>query len=76
MGCPLVVTNAVAAGVSYSLATDAVGLNTDTLGVQIAWSETSNADDWSKNLIRSRVEGRFATWVFAPLGVVVGDLTA
>ena len=74
-GTPLVVTNAVTAGVSYTLATDAIGLNTDTLGVQVTWSETSNADDWSKNLIRSRVEGRYATSVFSPLGVVVGDLT-
>ena len=74
-GVPLVITNAVTAGVSYALATGAVGLNVDTLGVQVAWSETSNSDDWSKNLIRSRVEGRFATLVFAPLGVVVGDLT-
>jgi hypothetical protein len=30
-------------------------------GQQIAWSETSNADDWSKNLIRMRCEGRYAT---------------
>lgn len=28
------------------------------------------------NLIRGRCEGRFATSVYAPLGVVVGDLTA
>jgi hypothetical protein len=35
----------------------------------------SNADDWSKNLIRARTEGRFATSVFSPGGVVVGDLT-
>jgi hypothetical protein len=33
-------------------------------------------EDWSKNLIRARCEGRFATSVFAPLGVVTGDLTA
>jgi hypothetical protein len=74
-GTPLVATNAVAAGVSYTLAEGAVILNTDSYGVQIAWSEMSNADDWSKNLIRARCEGRYATSVAAPLGVVVGDLT-
>ena len=74
-GTPLVVSNAVAAGVSYSLAQGAVGLNTDSLGVQIAWSETSNSDDWSRNLIRARAEGRYATSVFQPMGIVVGDLT-
>jgi len=39
-------------------------------GVHIAWSETSNADDWSCNLIRARCEGRYAVSVFRPLGVV------
>jgi hypothetical protein len=75
-GTPLVVTNAVTAGVSYTLAEGAIILNTDSFGVQIAWSETSNADDFSKNLIRARCEGRYVTSVAAPLGVVVGDLTA
>ena len=51
-------------------------LDTDQTGTGVQWSETSNADDWSKNLIRARCEGRFATSVYAPLGVVVGDLTA
>ena len=71
----MVVSIAQAVGVAHALASGAVALDTDTSGVQIAWSETSNADDWSKNLIRSRCEGRYATSVFAPLGVVVGDLT-
>jgi hypothetical protein len=74
-GTPLVVSTAVTAGVSYTVAQGAVGLNTHSQGVQVTWSESSNADDWSKNLIRARCEGRYATSVFAPLGVVVGDLT-
>ena len=44
-GTPLVATNAVAAGVAYTLAQGAVGLMTDQQGVQVAWSETSNSDD-------------------------------
>jgi hypothetical protein len=39
-------------------------------------SETSNATDWATNMIRCRVEGRFATSVFSPAAVVKGDLTA
>jgi hypothetical protein len=70
------VTNAQTAGVAHTLASGAVGLNPDTQGVQIASSETSNADDWSKNLIRTRCEGRYTTSVFQPLGVVQSDLTA
>jgi hypothetical protein len=36
----------------------------------------SNADDFSRNLIRARCEGRYATIVPTPLGVVSADLTA
>ena len=67
-------SNAVAAGVSYSVAQGAVGLNVDSQGVQVTWSESSNADDWSKNLLRARC--RYATSVYAPLGICVADLTA
>ena len=74
-GVPVVVSIVQALGVAHGLASGAVALDTDTSGVQIAWSETSNADDWSKNLIRARCEGRYATSVFSPLGVVSCDLT-
>jgi HK97 family phage major capsid protein len=75
-GVPVVVSNAQAAGVSHAVGNGAVGLDTDTAGVQVAWSETSNATDWATNMIRCRVEGRFATSVFSPAAVVKGDLTA
>ena len=75
-GVPITVTNAQTAGVAHTLASGAVGLNTGSEGVQFAWSETSNADDWSRNLICARCEGRYATSVFQPLGVVQSDLTA
>lgn len=75
-GVPIVVTNAQTEGVGHTLADGAAGIDTDSSGVAVQWSETSNADDWSKNLIRARCEGRFATSVFKPLGVVQSDLTA
>jgi HK97 family phage prohead protease/HK97 family phage major capsid protein len=75
-GVAVVSTNAATEGVAHTLAQGAAGIDTDTQGVQVAWSETSNSDDWSKNLIRARVEGRYATSVFKPLGVVRSDLTA
>jgi len=58
------------------MAVDAVVVDTDTQGISVTWTETSNTDDWSKNLIRARCEGRFATSVYSPLGVVTADLTA
>jgi Phage capsid family len=59
-GVPLVVSTAVTAGVSYTVAQGATGLNTDGRGAEVTWSESSNADDWSRNLIRARCEGRYA----------------
>lgn len=74
-GVPVVITTAATVGIAHTLATGAAGLDTDG-DVAIQWSETSNGDDWSKNLIRARCEGRFAASVFRPLGVVASDLTA
>ena len=42
---------------------EAVLVDTDTIGVGVQWSETSNADDFAKNLIRARCEGGFGTSV-------------
>lgn len=75
-GVPVVTSVSQAAGTGHVLAVDAVVVDTDTQGVGVQWSESSNADDFSKNLIRARCEGRFGTSVYAPLGVVVADLTA
>ncbi len=47
-----------------------------TQGVQVQWSETATADSFAKNQIIARCEGRFATSVYSPLGVVTADLTA
>lgn len=58
------------------LSCDAVVLETDTQGVGVQWSETSNSDDFAKNLIRARCEGGFGTSVLSPLGVVSCDLVA
>jgi hypothetical protein len=75
-GVPVVATVSEAAGVGHVLAVDAVAVDTDTIGVGVQWSETSNTDDFAKNLIRARCEGRFGTSVLSPLGVVSCDLTA
>lgn len=73
---PIATTVSATAGVGHVIAQDAVVLDTDAQGVQVMWSETSNADDFAKNLTRCRVEGRYGTSVLAPLGVVSADLTA
>ena len=73
---PVVATVSEAAGVGHVLARDAVVVDTDTIGVAVRFSQTSSADDFSKNLIRALCEGRFGTSVLNPLGVVSCDLTA
>ena len=55
-----------AAGVGHVLASDAVVVDTDSQGVGVQWSETSNSDDFAKNLIRARFEGRYGTSVLSP----------
>ncbi|MEV0946995.1 hypothetical protein [Rhodococcus sp. NPDC049939] len=49
--------------------------STDQSGVQVQWSE-NESDDFSKNQIRARVEGRFQIDVFQPLGIVKIATTA
>ena len=75
-GVPIATTISATAGTGHVLAADAVAVDVDAQGVQVMWSETSNADDWAKNLIRARCEGRFGTSVLSPLGVVVATLAA
>jgi HK97 family phage major capsid protein len=75
-GVPIATTIAQAAGVGHVLAKNAVAVDTDHLGVQLTWSETSNADDFSRNLNRARLEGRYGTSVYLPGGVVKATLAA
>jgi hypothetical protein len=70
---PIVVSTSQTAAVGHVLARDAVVVDTDR-GVEVQWSENSNADDWSKNLIRARCEGRYGTSVYSPLGVLKAAL--
>jgi len=46
-----------AAGVGHVPARDTVVVDTDSLSVGVQWSENSNADDFSKNLIRDPLRG-------------------
>jgi hypothetical protein len=43
-GTPVVISTSQALGVSHTVGAGAVGLDVDQQGVQVAWSETSNAD--------------------------------
>jgi hypothetical protein len=75
-GVPIACTISQTAGVGHVLARGAVTVDTDNLGVQLTWSETSNATDFSQNLTRARLEGRWGTSVFQPGGVVKATLVS
>ena len=75
-GVPVVTTVSATPGTAHALARDAVVLATDNNGISLQWSETSNATDFQENLVRARCEGRFATMVYRPGGIVVATLTA
>jgi HK97 family phage major capsid protein len=73
-GVPIATTISQTAGVGHVLANNAVMVDVDHLGVQLTWSETSNATDFSQNLSRARLEGRWGTSVYLPGGVVKAAL--
>lgn len=75
-GVPIATTVSATVGTGHVIAADAVMIFTDSQGVQVQWSETSNATDFESNMIRSRCETRSATGILSPLGVVVATLTA
>jgi hypothetical protein len=83
-GIPVVVVPALADGGGYAVAENAVALDIDNFGIQTKWSDnavtvTSSSagySDFEANAQRLRVEGRFGTSVYQPLGVVAVDTAA
>ena len=73
-GVPIATTVSQEVGTGHVLAVDAVAVDTDTQGVGVQWSESSNDTDFAQNMLRARCEGRFGTSVYSPLGVVVAAL--
>ncbi|MEV0947236.1 hypothetical protein [Rhodococcus sp. NPDC049939] len=72
---PVAVANTVPEGRAYAFAADSVLADTDASGVQMQRSENVS-DDFTKNLVRGQVEGRYNFSVTRPLGVVQIATTA
>lgn len=75
-GVPVVTCVRQTPGAVDVLARESVFVDVDTTGVQVQWSENSNDTDFVQNLIRARFEGRWATSVKRPLGVVHATVVA
>lgn len=73
-GQPVALSLAVTAGTGWLINRDAATLYTDTSGIEIAWAMA--ADDFTRNQVRARCEGRFDVAVPRPLGIVKMTLTA
>lgn len=71
-GVPVVTSNQLTPGEAVSLDLATVGLDTDTFGIQVQWS---NAAGFETNEVKARVEGRWGVSVYQPLGVVKATLT-
>lgn len=67
-GVPVTLALGLPAKTGVLLDLSAVALSTDGVGIETKWSENVS-DDFSKNQLRARVEGRFELDVFQPLGV-------
>lgn len=74
-GVPVVLSPTITVNVGAVLDTGTVAVNTDTQGVRLQWSEF-DADDFVKNLLKVRAEGRFGVSVYQPSGVVKATLPA
>ncbi|MRX45327.1 phage major capsid protein [Agromyces kandeliae] len=74
-GVPVALSPTITAGVAAVLDPGVVGVDVDTQGMRLQWSE-ANADDFTRNLLTIRAEGRFGVSVYQPSGVVMATLPA
>lgn len=74
-GVPVAISSAVPLGTAGLIDLASVAIDTDTAGVRIQWSE-SVGDDFSRNQIRARCEGRFNVSVFQGMGLCKVNLPA
>lgn len=72
-GVPVALSSTITAGVAAVLDTSAVAIDTDAFGIRVDWRDTSD-DDFQRNLMRVRAEGRFGVSVFQAAAVCRVDL--
>ncbi|TLF52020.1 HK97 family phage prohead protease [Nocardia cyriacigeorgica] len=68
-GVPVTLSLGLPASTGLLLDLSAADISTDHAGIETIWQD-SHADDFAKNQLRARVEGRFEVNVTNPLGVV------
>lgn len=73
-GVPVVTSETMPSGTAVGFANDAVAITTDATGIQLRAGAVG--DDFRRNRVRIRAEGRFGLDVYRPAGVVVAHLAA
>ncbi len=73
-GVPVVTSNSMTAGTALALDLSTLTISTDG-NISLQWSDAVS-DDFSKNQIRARCEGRFALDVYQPNGIAKVTLTS
>lgn len=66
---PVVVSTALADGEALVVDTSALALDTDQAGAVVEWSANAG-ENFSRNQLEARCEGRFSVSVFQPSGIV------
>lgn len=73
-GVQVAVSNALPVGSAVMVDTSSLALYTDRSGVAVEWS--TSGDDFDRNQVRARCEGRFSLAVYQPTGSVIVSTTA
>lgn len=66
-GVPIALSTSIAAGTALLLDTASVALDTDRSGIRVQWSENVS-DDFNRNQLRARCEGRFGLSLYQGFG--------
>ncbi|WP_096906139.1 phage major capsid protein [Dietzia sp. WMMA184] len=73
-GVQVAVSNALPVGSAVMLDTSTLALYSDRQGVAVEWS--TSGDDFDRNQVRARCEGRFPLAVYQPTGSVIVSTSA
>lgn len=66
-GVPIALSTSIAAGTALLLDTASVALDVDRSGIRVQWSENVS-DDFNRNQLRARCEGRFGLSLYQGFG--------
>lgn len=73
-GVPVAISNSIARGTEWVKSKDSIVLDTDVNGIDLTWG--TQDDDFARNQVRARCEGRFEVTTFQPAAIVKATIAA